>query len=153
MDKDEFEQMERDEQRLLEKREHERRVEDTILQREIELDELRLKIALNKFTKSRKSEDRWTGQHDTEEWGETRDNIPDWPRDIAAAFELVEEMRSDPGITYVYIHACGNGRVMPGKEFYVELSSGQAGNGATLPVAISQVYLAYREATQPAAQP
>jgi hypothetical protein len=59
----------------------------------IELDELRLKIALKKFTKIRKYEDRWTGQHDTEEWGETRDNIPNWPRDIAAAWELVEEMR------------------------------------------------------------
>jgi hypothetical protein len=56
--------------------------------------ELRLQVALALgFDKIRRyNNGRWTGQHDTIEWGVTRDNIPDYPGDIAAAYALEESI-------------------------------------------------------------
>lgn len=79
----------------------------------------------------------WTGEGYVE--------ASDWPEDIGAAWELVEEMRADKAITYVYLHGCDNGRVMPGKEYYVELSSGQCAYADTAPRAICMAWLKWQE--------
>jgi hypothetical protein len=59
--------------------------------------ELRLQVALALgFDKIRRYNDgRWTGQHDTVEWGLARDNVPDYPNDIAASEGLLCQPESD----------------------------------------------------------
>ena len=59
-------------------------------------DALRLEICDRKgwtsIRRYRGYDDKWTGEHDTETFGVTRDPIPNWPVSIEAAWELVEEM-------------------------------------------------------------
>lgn len=68
----------------------------------------------------------------------------DYAGEIQAAWRLFEEMRQDSKNTYVF-SAVDSGRVMPGKEFYVELSTGISAYGSTMPEAITRAYLAWKE--------
>ena len=64
---------------------------------ELDDDALRVEVAKRcGYSVIRKYDDRWTGSHDTEEWGQTRDPIPDYPRDIAAAIALLDSMTYPP---------------------------------------------------------
>jgi hypothetical protein len=101
MDKDELEQMERDEQRRMEERENERRIEDAVFEHERELNELRLRIAKIILFK-----DGWYLINSSLGWFERKrpgcliestclEKLPDWPCDIAAAWELEDEIPED----------------------------------------------------------
>jgi hypothetical protein len=103
-----------------------------------ELDELRVMIAEKRgWTKVRMTKilglRGHVPQHD---WD---DALPDWPRDIAAAWELVEEMRAARVVfNFTYIGYASR--------WYCELAGGRyAKGGDTAPEAISRAYLQWKE--------
>jgi hypothetical protein len=174
MDKAELEQMERDEQRRMEERENERRIEDAMIEHDRELGELRLKIAEAKgyawhiwkthnydlmgnpnYDFRLKGDPEWrlldVEPEDIDPCAKAliiRYAIGNWPRDIAAAWELVEEAQAEPheqAFELIYAPA-----VMT--RWCAQIGRYKA-RGATAPEAISRAYLAWQEAVRQEAQP
>jgi hypothetical protein len=126
--------------------------------------ELRLKIAeLKGWTFAQVSPDTskhfcringnsagWWNKAGSEEWicASCSDPFPDWPVDIAAAWELVEEMKQ--GVTGVFVDWCINDMLSPFKWFCgvpkndsKEWITGR--DSDTAPRAICHTWIAWKE--------
>jgi hypothetical protein len=169
MTKDELEQMERDEQRRMEDREQERRIEDAWIEHERELDDLIIRIYETRGAKIRnidwmKNEcEMWSEQTQLRDggWWVMSFRPENYSRDIAAAFELVEEAHTkgvgfdlansetthyetgvDSTMTYSWIAIFYDPIGGPAcKQYKAE--------APTPAEAISRAYLAWREAQKP----
>jgi hypothetical protein len=120
-----------------------------------ELDELRLKIAKEKGYTHVIGKMDAASRYPTEYWlvGNSKTSVlPDWTTDIAAAWELVEEIKSDGrevGVTFVrnsYNKFTG-WMVDVGPKNGLQHSI--TVTGATAPEAICSAYLAWKEEQKP----
>lgn len=103
-------------------------------------EELRLEIAKAQgWDKIRRYRDRWTGEHDTEEWGVTRDRIPEYPLEISGAWELVEEMGELENVT---VELCNHQWECRTDDYARTIY----GHGKTAPRAICEAWLMWKDA-------
>jgi hypothetical protein len=117
-----------------------------------ELDELRLKIATEKGYTHVIGKMDAASRYPTEYWlvGNSKTSVlPDWTTDIAAAWELVEEMPRMQLNWYAKTAKYSRGKGGPLWTCRINMMNTMDFCGATAAEAISRAYLAWKEAQKP----